>query len=39
MIIFQYTLPAVSLAPPELLYSISYMLNKTGTSTNKLYNF
>ena len=36
---FQYTLPAESLAPPELLYSISDMLNKTSTSTNKLYIF
>jgi hypothetical protein len=34
-----YTLPAISLAPPELSYSISYMLNKTSISTNKLYIF
>jgi hypothetical protein len=27
----RYTLPAVNLAPSELLYSISRMLNKTGT--------
>jgi hypothetical protein len=31
-----YTLPAVSLAPPELVWSISYMLNK---STDKLFIF
>jgi hypothetical protein len=34
-----YTLPAISLAPPELLCSISHMLNKTITSTDKLYIF
>jgi uncharacterized membrane-anchored protein YjiN (DUF445 family) len=34
-----YTLPAVNLAPPELLYIISYMLNKTSRSTDKLYIF
>jgi hypothetical protein len=33
------TLPAVNLAPSELLYSISHMLNQTGTSINKLYIF
>jgi hypothetical protein len=33
------TLPAISLAPPELSYRIFYMLNKTSTSINKLYIF
>jgi hypothetical protein len=35
----QCTLPAISLAPPELSYNISHMLNKTSTSTKKLYIF
>jgi hypothetical protein len=37
--ILAYTLPAEDLAPSELLCSISYMLNQTSTSINKLYIF
>jgi hypothetical protein len=35
----RHTLPVVSLAPPKVLYSFSHMLNKTSTSTKKLYIF
>ena len=37
--IYIHTLPAVNLAPPEFLYIISNILNKTSKSTDKLYIF